>query len=301
MEVGFIGLGNIGGPCAKHLLDAGHRVTVFDVREDAVERFARLGARTARSPAGVAEEAAGVFLSLPTPAAAPEVVAGAGGLLDSARPGPVLVDLSTNSVGTARALFEQCRQAEVDYLDCPVSGGAWAAERGDLALMPSGDESAFDRVRDTLVCFGKDDTQWLGPSGTGTLMKLINNQVFLVATQVFGEGYLMAAKAGLDVSLFLATLRGSSAGMYMPLADMIVKRQWESSSYDLSLAEKDLRLALESAAEIGTPMPLTEAAHGVLARSVEAGLGGKFFIGAMETLEADAGFTAAVPPAMEAQ
>ena len=301
MEVGFIGLGNIGGPCAKHLLDAGHRVTVFDVDEDAVERIAQLGARTARSPAGVAAETGGVFLSLPTPVAAHEVVAGEGGLLDSARPGLVVVDLSTNSVGTARTLFEQCRQAGVDYLDCPVSGGAWAAERGDLALMPSGDESAFLRVRDALVCFGKDDTQWLGPSGTGTLVKLINNQVFLVATQVFGEGYLLAAKAGLDLPRFLEVLRASSAGMYMPLADMIVKRQWESSSYDLSLAEKDLRLALESAAEIGTPLPLTEAAHGVLARSVEGGLGGKFFIGTMETLEAEAGFTAPVPPAMEAQ
>ena len=304
MEVGFIGLGNIGGPCARHLLDAGHRVTVFDVDGDAVERIAQLGARAARSAAAVAEVAAetgGVFLSLPTPEAASAVVAGEGGLLDSARPGLVVVDLSTNSVGTARTLYEQCRQAEVDYLDCPVSGGAWAAERGDLALMPSGEEAAFDRVRDALVCFGKDDTTWLGPSGTGTLIKLINNQVFLVATQVFGEGYLLAAKAGLDVPRFLAVLRGSSAGMYMPLADMIVKRRWESSSYDLSLAEKDLRLALESAAEIGAPLPLTEAAHDVLARSVEAGLGDKFFIGSMETLEADAGFTAPIPPAMETQ
>ena len=86
----------------------------------------------------------------------------------------------------------------------------------------------------------------------------------------------------------------------MPLADMIVKRQWESSSYDLSLAEKDLRLVLESAAEIGTPLPLTRAAHDVLARSVEAGLGAKFFLGAMETLEAEAGFTAPVPPPADA-
>ena len=210
-----------------------------------------------------------------------------------------MVDLSTNSVGMARRLFEDCRRVDVHYLDCPVSGGAWAAARGDLALMPSGDESAFERVRNALVCFGKDDTRWLGPSGTGTLMKLINNQVFLVATQVFQEGYLLAAKAGLDVGAFLATLRAGSAGMYMPLADMIVKRQWESSSYDLALAEKDLRLAIESAGQIGTPLPLTEAAHGVLLRSVQSGLGTKFFIGAMETLEAEAGFTAPIPPGMD--
>ena len=197
MDVGFIGLGNIGGPCARHLLDAGHSVTVFDIDEGASGRLVGAGARAAPSAAGVATASDAVLLSLPTPDASHAAVGGDGGVLSAARSGLVVVDLSTNSVGTARTLFEQCRQAGVDYLDCPVSGGAWAAERGDLALMPSGDEVAFDRVRDALVCFGKEDTKWLGPSGTGTLMKLINNQVFLVATQVFGEGYLLAAKAGL--------------------------------------------------------------------------------------------------------
>ena len=299
MNLGFVGLGNIGGPCVNHLIGAGHRVTVFDIDEAAVGRLKTVGARGAGSAADVAAASDAVLLSLPTPEASEAVVAGEGGVMAAAPPGLVVVDLSTNSLGTARRLHEQCLKAGVHYIDCPVSGGAWAAERGDLALMPSGDEAAFERVRDALVCFGRDDTRWLGPSGTGTLMKLINNQVFLVATQVFQEGYLLAAKAGLDIGAFLATLRASSAGMYMPLADMIVKRQWESSNYDLSLAEKDLRLALESAEQIGTPLPLTEAAHEVLVRSVQSGLGAKFFIGAMETLEAEAGFTAPIPPEMD--
>ena len=296
MDVGFIGLGTIGGPCARHLVEAGHRVTVFDIDEAAVDRITAAGARSARSAAGVASASEAVLLSLPTPEASEAVVAG---VLAAGRPGLVVVDLSTNSVGMVRRLFELCRQEGVAFLDCPVSGGALAAERGDLALMPSGDEPAFERVREALVCFGKDDTAWLGPSATGTLMKLINNQVFLVATQVFAEGYLLAAKAGLDIPRFLEVLRGGSAGMYMPLADMIVKRQWESSNYDVSLAEKDLRLALESALEIGTRLPLTEAAHGVLDRAVESGLGAKFFIGALEALEAEAGFTAPIPPGVD--
>ncbi len=299
MDVGFIGLGNIGGPCARHLVEAGHRVTVFDIDEAAVDRITAAGARSAPSAAGVASASEAVLLSLPTPEASEAVVAGEAGVLAAGRSGLVVVDLSTNSVGMVRRLFELCRQEGVAFLDCPVSGGAWAAERGDLALMPSGDEPAFERVRDALVCFGKDDTKWLGPSATGTLMKLINNQVFLVATQVFAEGYLLAAKAGLDIPRFLEVLRGGSAGMYMPLADMIVKRQWESSNYDVSLAEKDLRLALESAREIGTPLPLTEAAHGVLDRAVQSGLGAKFFIGALEALEAEAGFTAPIPPGVD--
>ena len=299
MNTGFIGLGNIGAPCAMHLIAAGHRVTVADLDERARGRLTAAGAQAAQTAAEVATACDCVFLSLPTPEAVRTVVTGSQGVMGSAHEGLVIVDLSTNSVVTARGLYEQCRKAGVSYIDCPVSGGVWAADSAELSLMPSGDESAFERVRDALLCFGKGDTKWLGPSGTGTLMKLINNQVFLVATQVFQEGYLLAAKAGLDIPLFLEVLRASSAGMYMPLADMIIKRQWESSNYDLSLAEKDLRLALETAEEIGTPLPLTKAAQMVLARSVEAGLGDKFFIGAMEILEADAGFTAPIPPAKD--
>jgi len=135
----------------------------------------------------------------------------------------------------------------------------------------------------------------LGPSGTGTLVKLVNNQIFLVGCQVFMEGYLMAAKAGLDVDDFMTVLRASSGGMFAPLADVVIQRKWEDSNYDLRLAEKDLRLALESAGDIGTPMPLTTAAQDVLARSVEAGLGEKWFLASFETLEAEAGFVAEAP------
>ena len=161
MDVGFIGLGNIGGPCARHLVEAGHRVTVFDIDDGAVDRAVQLGARAVASAAEVAAGAEAVFLSLPTPEASEAVVAGEAGLLAACRPGLVVVDLSTNSVGMARLLFERCRRAGVDYIDCPVSGGAWGADRGDLALMPSGDEAAFARVRNALVCFGKDSTSWL--------------------------------------------------------------------------------------------------------------------------------------------
>ena len=141
--------------------------------------------------------------------------------------------------------------------------------------MPSGNEAAFDRVEEVLLCFGKEETRWLGPSDTSTLIKLINNQVFLVGAQVFEEGYLMAANASLHMTRFLEVLRASSAGFYMPLSDRIVNRPWNDSTYDLALAEKDLRLALDSSEQVYTPMPLTGAAHGVLAQSVEFGLEGE--------------------------
>ena len=105
----------------------------------------------------------------------------------------------------------------------------------------------------------------------------------------------MAAKAGLDLPKFLEVLRASSAGFFMALSELVVNRQWDDSTYDLALAEKDLRLAIESALEIETPLPLTTAAHEVLVRSVEMGLGDKFFISALEALEDEAGFTVPQP------
>ena len=234
-------------------------------------------------------------MSLPSPEASRAVVTGTAGIISAASSGLVVVDLSTNSVDVTKELFGVCAAAGVDFVDCPVSGGHMGAAAGEFTLMPSGDEAAFDRCREVLVCFGKAETEWLGPSGTGTLLKLINNLVFLVGTQVFEEGYLMAAKAGLDIPKFLEVLRASSASFYMALSQMIVNRQWDDSTCDLALAEKDLRLALDSAAHIDTPLPLTEAAHRVLATSVEMGLGEKFFIGALEALEEQAGFTAPLP------
>ena len=295
MRIGFVGLGNIGEHCARHILAAGHELTVTDLDNDARRRLVEAGAKGAADGAEVSASSEAVLLSLPSPEASRAVVTGMGGILSADSPASVVVDLSTNSSGVTEELFEACAAAGVDFIDCPVSGGSMGAEAGTLTLMPSGNEAAFDRVKDVLMCFGNEETQWLGPSGTGTLIKLINNQVFLVGTQVFGEGYLMAAKAGLDMPRFLEVLRSSSAGFYMLLSEMIVNRQWDDSTYDLALAEKDLRLALESSEQIDTPLPLTSAAHGVLAQAVQLGLGDKFFIGALEALEHEAGFTIPVP------
>ncbi len=296
MRVGFIGLGNIGGPCARRLIDAGHDLVIVDLDADARRSLVEAGAEEAVDGAALALSVEVIILSLPSPTVSEMVVAGEGGILESAPEGLVVIDLSTNSVATTRRLHEVCAARGVDFIDCPVSGGRMGAEAGDLSLMPSGDEAAFERTRDLLVCFGKDATAWLGPSGTGTLMKLINNQIFLVGNQVFQEGYLLAAKAGLDIGTFMTAIRSSSGGLFAPLADLVINRQWEESSYDLALAEKDLRLVLESATDVGTPMPLTVSAQDVLSRSVEAGLGQKYFLATSETLEADAGFAAPIPP-----
>ena len=105
-------------------------------------------------------------MSLPSPEASWTVAAGNGGIFSVDPPSPVVVDPSTNSVGVTEELFATCAAAGVDFIDCPVSGGSTGAESGALTLMPSGNEAAFNQVKDVLLCFGKEETRWLGPSGT---------------------------------------------------------------------------------------------------------------------------------------
>lgn len=164
MRIDFVGLGNIGGHCARHILTAGYELTVSDLDREARGRLVEEGAKEAVDAAGVSASSEAVLLSLPSPEASQAVVTGQDGILSADSPASVVVDLSTNSAGVTEELFEACAAAGVDFIDCPVSGGSMGAEAGALTLMPSGNEAAFDRVKDVLLCFGNEETQWLGPS-----------------------------------------------------------------------------------------------------------------------------------------
>lgn len=292
MKVGFIGLGNIGGACAVHLAESEHDFFVHDLNRAAAEPLLEKGATWSDSCAAIAATVDVLILSLPGPDEVRAVVTGDRGVLTDPAEGLVVVDLSTISLDVTREMYTACAGRGAAYVDCPVSGGIWGAQAGELVLMPAGDEAAVNRAMPALTTFGKDDTRYLGESGTGTLVKLVNNQLFLVGGQIFQEGYLLAMKAGLDAKQFVRMLRESSGGMYAPLASMVTKRQWEDSTYDLALAEKDVRLAVATADRLGVDMPLARAAHETLAASCELGLERKFFLATMELLEQRAGFTA---------
>jgi len=292
VKVGFIGLGNIGNACAIHLAKSDFDFYVHDINKDSAANLIELGANWLDSCKEVAQTCDVLFTSLPGPDQVKAVIAGENSVIDGAHDGLVVVDLSTICLKTAKAMYQQCKEAGIAYLDCPVSGGIWAIEAQNLTLMPSGDEEAFNKAKPAMVVFGNDETAFLGEAGTGTLLKLINNQIFLLGGQVFQEGYIIASKAGMDIKQFADVLRKSSGGMYAPLASMVTKRQWEDSTYDLALAEKDVRLALETAQDMGISLPMTEGAYQNLKQSVEMGLGKKFFLGTMEAIEKNADHTA---------
>jgi 3-hydroxyisobutyrate dehydrogenase-like beta-hydroxyacid dehydrogenase len=283
--VGFVGVGNMGGRMVERLLAAGHEVVVHDARRPAAGALEAAGARWADGPAAVADAARVVFLSLPGPA---EVDAVVHALLPAARPGDVLVDLSTNALGTVRRLHAEAAAVGVEYLDAPVSGGPPAAEAGTLSVMVGGSAAAYDAVRPLLACLGTKLFH-LGEPGAGTLVKLVNNAVFLCGSLLFQEGLVLAAKAGMDPETLVSVLQGASAAPYTGMAKGLLARRFEPALFTLSLAEKDVALALESARTLGVPMPVSAAAHQSYVEAVAAGLGDQNFFATLQAIEQRAG------------
>lgn len=285
MRVGFIGLGNMGRPIAGHLQRAGHQLAVFDVVPAAGAALVEAGATAAPDIATLAAASDVVFLSLPGPAEVDQVVSAV--LADLAM-GSVVVDLSTNSVEGARAMADRGAAVGVAFVDAPVSGGRAGAQAGTLAVIVGGDGEAVERVRPLLETFSANVFH-VGPSGAGALAKLVNNQIFLCASVLIQEGFVLGAKAGMDATALLEILKASSAGTVVGAANVFLTRNFDNVSFKLSIAEKDVAVALASARALGVAMPTTEAAHAVYLAAIDGGLGDKVFTATLRTLEERSG------------
>lgn len=283
-EIGFIGTGTIGSPMAMRLIDAGHALRVFDVNAQATRVHEDKGAQRAASVAALAAHCATVFLSLPGPSQIESVMLGDEGLLAHARAGTVVIDLSTNSVALNRRLAAAAAARDMHYLDAPVSGGKAGAQAGKLAVMVGGDSAAFGAVRALIACFGENIFH-LGPAGAGTLTKLINNQIFLAASVLVQEGFVLGAKAGMDPATVLEVLKVSSAGSVVGRAGLFLSRTFTADLFALSIASKDLDVALASAADLEVDMPMTQAAAAVYHRALDAGFGAEDFYATLKVLE----------------
>jgi 3-hydroxyisobutyrate dehydrogenase-like beta-hydroxyacid dehydrogenase len=283
-RVGFIGLGNIGFPMAKRVLDAGHEVIVHDVRAEAAQPLIDAGATWSGTPAELATETSFVLLSLPGPPDVESVVGGDDGLFDARGGARVVVDLSTNSLELVRRLAARGLEYGIAYLDAPVSGAPTRAAEGTLSVMVGGDAQAFEQVEPVLCSFGSHIVH-LGETGMGTMAKLVNNQIYLCSSAILLEGFVLAAKAGLDMTSLLTVLRTSAAGPYLGMADRMLSRKFSETFFSLGLAEKDLSLLLEAARTLSTPMPVTDAAHQIYVQAMVAGYGAENFFATMKTTE----------------
>ncbi|MCS7207815.1 MAG: NAD(P)-dependent oxidoreductase [Dehalococcoidia bacterium] len=257
MRVGFIGLGNMGRPMATNILKAGHEMVVYDIREEAGQPLIALGARWAHGPKAVAQASQVIFTSLPGPKEVEQVALGPGGILEGMHPGAVYVDLSTNSPACVRRIAAAFRAQGFAMLDAPVSGGVTGAETRDLAVLVGGDEGVFTRVKPLLDAIGTK-VFYCGPSGAGSVCKIVNNLISLSLNVLIGEAFTIGVKAGVPTRiLYEAVTRssGDNARLRRGLRNQLFKGDFRPG-FAVDLALKDVRLGLELARELDVPVDL---------------------------------------------
>lgn len=252
--VGVIGLGNIGGRIAQVLLKE-HPVTVFDIDGMRRDDLSEVGATAAESARAVGNVADVILCSLPGDDALRTAVLGDDGVLAGCSAGDVIIDTSTVSPMASKEVGETCREQSVDFLDAPVSGGARNAETGSLTILVGGNKDVLEQVRPILTCIG-ETIHYIGESGTGAALKVINNYLFGMNQLVLCEGLAMARATGIDDETFAETVAASSGHSYAldrNLERFVIPREYESE-FTISLMRKDLELGESLAAKFDVPL-----------------------------------------------
>ena len=281
-RIAFIGLGNMGGGMAANLAKAGHDVRAFDLSAEALAKVKTAGCMPAASAAEAANGAEAVVTMLPAGVHVEQVYAG--GVLDAADPGAILMDCSTIDVAAARRVAEMAAAHGHMAVDAPVSGGIGGAAAGTLTFMVGGSNDAFARARPFLAQMGKAVIH-AGGSGAGQAAKLCNNMILGATMAVTGEAFALAGKLGLDAKSFYeiaSVSSGQSWSMttYCPVPGVGPESPADhdyQGGFAAALMLKDLRLALQAAEESGASVPIGAKARDLYEQLVDDGEGGRDF------------------------
>ncbi len=259
MDIGFIGLGIMGKPMVKNLLKAGHGVVAYDIVEANVEDVVSAGAKRAESCKHVAQSAELIITMLPNSPHVKTAVCGENGVLDGAKPGTILVDMSSIAPLAAREIAQMCAAKGVKMLDAPVSGGEPKAIDGTLSIMVGGEAEVFERVEDVLKCMGASVTL-CGDIGAGNTTKLANQIVVAINIAALGEALVLGKKAGVEPEAIYKAIRGGLAGSTVmdAKAPMMLDGNF-NPGFRIALHIKDLGNCLETGHGVGSPLPLTAA------------------------------------------
>lgn len=270
-RLGFVGLGAMGSPMARNLLKAGHTVTVYARRLEAIAPLLDAGARAAASPAAVASQSDITLTMVTDTLAVEEIMLGDHGVIHGARPGTVAIDHSTIAPEATRRMAGELKARGIEMLDAPVSGGVIAAEAASLSIMVGGDESAYLRCRPILSSLGKTIT-YIGPSGAGQVAKACNQICVIVNQQAAAEAMLMAERSGVDPrKVQEAMMAGFAASRMLEVqAPKMIARQFDGK-IESRLHHKDIQIVLQMAARLGIELPASGAAADVLARLQQQG------------------------------
>ena len=259
MEIGFIGLGKMGFPMARRLIEAGHQLTAYDTRKDVLDKMVALGAQAASSPKDIADRVETVMVSLPSLQASLEVATGKGGVIEGKRI-KRFVDLSTVGSHMAVKIHDLLKAKNIVQLDSPVSGGVGGAEKGTLAVMVSGPRADFETIKSALAVIGKPFFIGEKP-GSAQTMKLTNNLLSATAVVATCEAVTIGVKSGLDANVMIDVINAGS-GMNTASRDKfpraILPRTFDFG-FATGLMVKDVRLALEEAKSLGMSLEVAEA------------------------------------------
>lgn len=253
MRIGYIGLGNMGGPMATNLVKSGCDVVVYDLDQTRIDRVVARGAMAATSGEDVAKRVDILFTSLPEPR---HVAAIAPSLIDTMHAGCIWVDLTTNDRHLLLQLAEKASKRDVSIVEAPVTGAVDGARLGKLTFFVGGDKESIERVRPYLEIMGM--MVECGPLGTGNVVKLITNQIWFINAAAIGEGLVLGKKAGVDLLVLWEALKNSVGDTFVVRHDVpsIFDGHYDPS-FSLDLCCKDLRLLKELGEQTGTQMDMT--------------------------------------------
>jgi len=272
-RIGFIGLGIMGKPMSKNLLKAGHKLVVHSLGAAAVEELVEAGAERGASAKDVASRTDTIITMLPDGPEVEQVALGPEGVLEGAKPGSLLIDMSSISPLVSQKVGAACEAKGVDFLDAPVSGGEPKAVHGTLAIMVGGGEKVFDKARPILEAMGSYVTL-TGPVGAGNVTKLANQIMVASNIAAMGEALVLATKAGLDPEVVFEAVKGGLAGSTVLnfKAPMVVSRNFKPG-FRIRLHQKDLRNALAAAESLKVALPITGLVQQMLVALMNEGKG----------------------------
>ncbi len=283
--VGFIGLGTMGKPMARHLMQAGYSLVLHNRSPQAVKELVGEGALAANSAKEVAARSDTVVTMLPDSPDVEVVVAGDNGVLQGAHRGMLLIDMSTISPVVARKLSQQAEAQGIDMLDAPVSGGEVGAINATLSIMVGGKEPAFARALPILQALGKNIVH-IGEAGAGQVTKAANQIVVALTIEAISEALVMATKAGVDAAKVRQALLGgfASSRVLDVHGQRILDRNFKPG-FRINLHHKDLSIALATGKEYAVPLPVTAQVYQMMSALLASGLGGMDHSGLVTLLE----------------
>ncbi len=288
-SIGFLGLGIMGRGMAMNLVKAGHHTIVWNRTAARADELAAAGAVVGEFPADVTRQCDIVMVCVSDTPDVADVVFGTGGAIEGLRRGGLIIDNSTISPEATKDFAVRIRSAGGHWLDAPVSGGSEGATNGTLSIMVGGDAEQLDRAMPYLEAVGSTVTH-VGPTGAGQLVKAVNQILVVVNQLAVSEALLLAEAGGLDLDATLAAVEGGAAGSWMlsNRGPQMIKRDWDPG-FTIDLQQKDLRLVLDAADELGVPVPGTALVFQLYRALQSRGLGSEGNHALVKALEEMAG------------